>query len=137
MPYERDYITNWSFDILASCSIFLFPRIFSVLDHYRYFSQLIIAFRFVPLNNLSKRKLMHSQCHGGRYDCVVGFDCHQLLRFLRGLHFQLSQGTFVCTGCFICSVPDGDGIYASCMYHRWMFLARLLTFCVPGMGDLG
>ena len=63
MPNDKVYITEWSYDILASCSIFLFPRIFSVLycrpcrptgtllteyrDHYRYFSQLIIAFRSV------------------------------------------------------------------------------------------
>jgi len=31
MPNDSVYITDWSYDILASCSIFLFPRIFSVL----------------------------------------------------------------------------------------------------------
>ncbi|KAI5848306.1 putative integral membrane channel protein [Tricharina praecox] len=64
MPDERDYITDWSFDILASCSIFLFPRIFSILDHYRYFSQLIIAFRIMAADMIALLVLIVISCSG-------------------------------------------------------------------------
>ncbi|KAI5805018.1 cation channel family transporter [Geopyxis carbonaria] len=64
MPEERGYMTDWAFDILASCSIFLFPRIFSVLDHYRYFSQLIIAFRIMAVDMLALLILILVACSG-------------------------------------------------------------------------
>ena len=40
-------IAGVAYDVLASTAILLFPRLFSVLDHYRYFSQLLIAFRMM------------------------------------------------------------------------------------------
>ncbi|OQO00233.1 hypothetical protein B0A48_14020 [Cryoendolithus antarcticus] len=43
----RRQIANMAYDALASTAILLFPRLFSVLDHYRYFSQLLIAFRMM------------------------------------------------------------------------------------------
>jgi hypothetical protein len=64
MPDERDYITDWSFDILATCSVFLFPRIFSILDHYRYFSQLIIAFRIMAADMIALLVLIVVSCSG-------------------------------------------------------------------------
>lgn len=64
MPNERDYITDWSFDILATCSVFLFPRIFSILDHYRYFSQLIIAFRIMAADMIALLVLIVVSCSG-------------------------------------------------------------------------
>ncbi|KAL2754475.1 hypothetical protein ACRALDRAFT_1042118 [Sodiomyces alcalophilus JCM 7366] len=36
-----------AYDVLAANAILLLPRIFSVLDHYQYFSQLLIAFRLM------------------------------------------------------------------------------------------
>ncbi|KAI2635437.1 hypothetical protein GGS21DRAFT_515847 [Xylaria nigripes] len=36
-----------AYEVLAANAILLLPRIFSVLDHYPYFSQLLIAFRFM------------------------------------------------------------------------------------------
>jgi hypothetical protein len=41
----KDEWDSMSYDILAANAVLLFPRLFSVLDHYRYFSQLLIAFR--------------------------------------------------------------------------------------------
>lgn len=60
----NDRITAWSFDILASCSIFLFPRIFSVLDHYQYFSQLIVAFRIMAADMVALLVLIVVSCSG-------------------------------------------------------------------------
>ncbi|KAF8538083.1 hypothetical protein BDD12DRAFT_911050 [Trichophaea hybrida] len=82
MPNDSVYITDWSYDILASCSIFLFPRIFSVLycsrginsgicvtnykyrDHYRYFSQLIIAFRIMAADMVTLLIVIIVSCSG-------------------------------------------------------------------------
>jgi hypothetical protein len=64
MPDTRDYMTDWSFDILATCSVFLFPRIFSILDHYRYFSQLIIAFRIMAADMIALLVLIVVSCSG-------------------------------------------------------------------------
>ena len=48
MPDLRKRQTaNLAYDFLAANSVLLFPRLFSVLDHYRYFSQLLIAFRMM------------------------------------------------------------------------------------------
>ncbi|KAI5820933.1 hypothetical protein BZA77DRAFT_300364 [Pyronema omphalodes] len=64
MPNDSSYITDWSFDVLAACSIFLYPRIFSVLDNYRYFSQLIIAFRIMMGDMLALLVLIVVSCSG-------------------------------------------------------------------------
>ncbi|KAK3318450.1 hypothetical protein B0H66DRAFT_477234 [Apodospora peruviana] len=39
-----------AYDVLAANAILLLPRIFSVLDHYQYFSQLLIAFRLMAID---------------------------------------------------------------------------------------
>ncbi|RMZ89446.1 hypothetical protein DV736_g3313, partial [Chaetothyriales sp. CBS 134916] len=48
MPDARkQLVANMAYDVLAADAILLFPRLFSVLDHYKYFSQLLIAFRMM------------------------------------------------------------------------------------------
>ncbi|KAK3487787.1 uncharacterized protein B0T23DRAFT_214339 [Neurospora hispaniola] len=39
-----------AYDVLAAIAILLLPRIFSILDHYQYFSQLLIAFRLMAVD---------------------------------------------------------------------------------------
>jgi hypothetical protein len=39
-----------AYDVLAVNAILLLPRIFGVLDHYRYFSQLLIALRLLAID---------------------------------------------------------------------------------------
>ena len=51
MPDLRKQETaNLAYDFLAANAVLLFPRLFSVLDHYRYFSQLLIAFRMMAVD---------------------------------------------------------------------------------------
>ena len=51
MPDVRKrHIANMAYDVLASTAVLLLPRLFSVLDHYRYFSQLLIAFRMMAVD---------------------------------------------------------------------------------------
>ncbi|KAG0129559.1 cation channel family transporter [Tuber indicum] len=64
IPGKGNCMTSWSYDILASCAVFLFPRIFSVLDHYRYFSQLIIAFKIMAVDMVSLLVLILISCSG-------------------------------------------------------------------------
>ena len=64
IPQERGFITEWSFDVLACCSIFLFPRILSVLDQYCYFSQLIIAFRRMASDMVALLVVIAISCSG-------------------------------------------------------------------------
>ena len=53
-----------AYDVLAANAILLFPRLFSVLDHYRYFSQLLIAFRMMALDLVAVLILIIISCSG-------------------------------------------------------------------------
>ncbi|KAK3716234.1 hypothetical protein LTR37_006679 [Vermiconidia calcicola] len=57
-------IANYAYDVLASTAILLFPRLFSVLDHYRYFSQLLIAFRMMAQDLIAILVLILISCSG-------------------------------------------------------------------------
>lgn len=57
-------IANMAYDVLASTAILLFPRAFSVLDHYRYFSQLLIAFRMMAQDLVAILILILISCSG-------------------------------------------------------------------------
>ena len=55
---------NCAYDILAANAILLLPRIFSVLDHYQYFSQLLIAFRLMAVDLAAVFVLILVSCSG-------------------------------------------------------------------------
>ncbi|KAI6839358.1 hypothetical protein KC340_g3259 [Hortaea werneckii] len=57
-------IADMAYDVLASTSILLFPRLFGVLDHYRYFSQLLIAFRMMAQDLVAILVLIVIFCSG-------------------------------------------------------------------------
>lgn len=57
-------IADAAYDVLASTAILLFPRLFSVLDHYRYFSQLLIAFRMMAQDLMAILFLILISCSG-------------------------------------------------------------------------
>jgi hypothetical protein len=65
MPLQgRHHIAHLAYDVLASTAVLLFPRLFSVLDHYRYFSQLLIAFRMMALDLVAVLVLIVISCSG-------------------------------------------------------------------------
>lgn len=65
IPDARKHTTaNMSYDVLASSAILLFPRLFSVLDHYKYFSQLLIAFRMMAQDMVAILVLIVICCSG-------------------------------------------------------------------------
>jgi len=55
---------DMAYDVLAANAILLFPRLFSVLDHYRYFSQLLIAFRLMAVDLVAVFILILIACSG-------------------------------------------------------------------------
>ncbi|KAF2083202.1 hypothetical protein K490DRAFT_12394, partial [Saccharata proteae CBS 121410] len=65
MPDVRKrYVANMAYDVLGSTAVLLFPRLFSVLDHYRYFSQLLIAFRMMAMDLVAIMILILISCSG-------------------------------------------------------------------------
>ncbi|KAF7557221.1 hypothetical protein G7046_g6082 [Stylonectria norvegica] len=53
-----------AYDVLAANAILLLPRIFSVLDHYQYFSQLLIALRLMAVDLAAVAVLVLVLCSG-------------------------------------------------------------------------
>lgn len=61
---RKSVVAGWAYDVLASTAVLLFPRLFSVLDHYRYFSQLLIAFRMMAMDLMAILVLIVISCSG-------------------------------------------------------------------------
>ncbi|ORY16701.1 hypothetical protein BCR34DRAFT_597411 [Clohesyomyces aquaticus] len=61
---QRHYVASMAYDVLGSTAVLLFPRLFSVLDHYRYFSQLLIAFRMMAMDLVAILLLIVISCSG-------------------------------------------------------------------------
>lgn len=55
---------DMAYDVLAANAILLLPRVFSVLDHYPYFSQLLIAFRLMAVDLMAVFTLVGIACSG-------------------------------------------------------------------------
>ena len=65
MPNMRKHhVADMAYDVLAANAVLLFPRAFSVLDHYRYFSQLLIAFRMMAVDLVAVFILIVISCSG-------------------------------------------------------------------------
>ena len=61
---HRHTVAHMAYDVLAANAVLLFPRLFSVLDHYRYFSQLLIAFRMMAMDLVAVLILIVISCSG-------------------------------------------------------------------------
>ena len=61
---EQHQVANMAYDLLAANAVLLFPRLFSVLNHYRYFSQLLIAFRMMAMDLVAVFILILISCSG-------------------------------------------------------------------------
>ncbi|OJD36418.1 integral membrane channel protein [Diplodia corticola] len=61
---RKNHVAGLAYDVLASTAVLLFPRLFSVLDHYRYFSQLLIAFRMMAMDLMAILILIVIACSG-------------------------------------------------------------------------
>ena len=61
---SRHQVADMAYDVLGSTAVLLFPRLFSALDHYRYFSQLLIAFRMMAMDLVAVLVLIVISCSG-------------------------------------------------------------------------
>ena len=73
---EKNKIASMAYDVLASTAVLLFPRLFSVLDHYRYFSQLLIAFRMMAMDLVAILVLIIIACSGFFVAFTLSFSVH-------------------------------------------------------------
>ena len=60
----REKAADVAYDVLASSAILSFPRLFSLLDHSRYFSQLFVAFRLMARDLVAVLILVAITCSG-------------------------------------------------------------------------
>lgn len=68
---------SMAYDVLATNAVLLFPRLFSVLDHYRYFSQLLIAFRLMAIDLMAVFILILIACSGFFIAFTLSFSRHE------------------------------------------------------------
>ena len=61
---QKSEVASFAYDVLGSTAILLFPRLFSALDHYQYFSQLLIAFRMMAVDLVAILILICIACSG-------------------------------------------------------------------------
>lgn len=61
---SRHDVVSMAYDVLAATAVLLFPRLFNALDHYRYFSQLLIAFRLMAIDLVAVLVLIMISCSG-------------------------------------------------------------------------
>ena len=76
VPSQNEVVSDLAYDILAANAVLLFPRLFSVLDHYRYFSQLLIAFRIMAADLVAVVVLIIIVCSGFLVAFTVSFGHH-------------------------------------------------------------
>uniref|UniRef100_A0A0D2XW95 Calcium channel YVC1-like C-terminal transmembrane domain-containing protein n=1 Tax=Fusarium oxysporum (strain Fo5176) TaxID=660025 RepID=A0A0D2XW95_FUSOF len=82
---DSHHIYDNAYDILAANAILLLPRIFSILDHYQYFSQLLIAFRLMAVDLVAVFTLILVLCSG--WDAYNWLGRALLVLFLSICHF--------------------------------------------------
>ena len=86
-------IADAAYDVLSSTAILLFPRLFSVLDHYRYFSQLLIAFRLMAQDLMAILFLILISCSGFLVAFTLSFsDKHTHTEGVAYMLFQILMG---------------------------------------------
>ena len=90
---RKHHVADMAYDILAANAVLLFPRLFSVLDHYRYFSQLLIAFRMMAVDLVAVFVLIIISCSGffvaftlsfGNDEFDAGREAYALFQMLMG-----------------------------------------------------
>ncbi|KAL4960838.1 uncharacterized protein BDV14DRAFT_136635 [Aspergillus stella-maris] len=95
MPYtQKQAVAERAYDILAANAVLLFPRLFSILDHYRYFSQLLIAFRIMASDLVAVFVLIVIACSGFFVAFTLSFSSgqDQTPEFIAYALFQMLMG---------------------------------------------
>lgn len=113
-------VADMAYDVLATNAVLLFPRLFSVLDHSRYFSQLLIAFRMMAMDLVAVFILIVISCSGffvaftlsfGSDDYDAGGVAYALFQMLLGFtpagwarwdHYNLLGRAILTLFLFIC-----------------------------------
>lgn len=92
-PPDKDLeVANLAYDVLATSAVLLVPRLFSVLDHYRYFSQLLIATRMMLTDLLAVLVLIIIACSGFFVAFTSSFGSDNSARSIAYALFQMLMG---------------------------------------------
>lgn len=92
IPFTRsEILADRAYDVLAANAVLLFPRLFSTLDHYRYFSQLLIAFRIMAFDLVAVIFLVVIAC-SGFFVTFLSFSKGQTPMSLAFALFQMLMG---------------------------------------------
>lgn len=89
---QKHAVADMAYDLLASNAVLLFPRLFSVLDHYRYFSQLLIAFRMMAMDLVAVFILILISCSGFFVAFTLSFGHNYDARAVAYALFQMLMG---------------------------------------------
>lgn len=93
MPDARKHlVADTAYDLLATNAVLLFPRLFSILDHYRYFSQLLIAFRMMAMDLVAVFILIVISCSGFFVAFTLSFGNDYDARGVAYALFQMLMG---------------------------------------------
>ena len=93
MPDARKHlVADTAYDLLATNAVLLFPRLFSILDHYRYFSQLLIAFRMMAMDLVAVFILIVISCSGFFVAFTLSFGNDYDARAVAYALFQMLMG---------------------------------------------
>jgi hypothetical protein len=84
---RKGQTANLAYDFLLANAVLLFPRLFSVLDHFRYFSPLLIAFRMMAADLVAILILICVSLSGFFVTFTLGFGNDQ---------FHLKNVTYFC-----------------------------------------
>ncbi|KAF2742271.1 hypothetical protein M011DRAFT_412953 [Sporormia fimetaria CBS 119925] len=89
---ERHSTAGMAYDVLGATAVLLFPRLFSALDHVRYFSQLLIAFRMMALDLVAVLVLIIICCSGFLVAFTLAFERQFAANSAAYILFQMVMG---------------------------------------------
>lgn len=89
---SRHHVASMAYDTLGATAVLLFPRLFSALDHYQYFSQLLIAFRMMAMDLVAILVLIVIACSGFFVAFSLAFDIDLSASDAAYAIFQLIMG---------------------------------------------
>ncbi|KAH6614174.1 hypothetical protein C7974DRAFT_72229 [Boeremia exigua] len=89
---SRRHVASMAYDTLGATAVLLFPRLFSALDHYQYFSQLLIAFRMMAMDLIAILVLIVIACSGFFVAFTLAFDTNLGASNAAYAIFQLLMG---------------------------------------------
>jgi hypothetical protein len=126
-PETYEDWNSLAFDVLGTNAVLLFPRLFNMLDNFRYFSQLLIAFRLMAMDLIAVLILIIISCSGFfvAFTLSFGNDDNDAADVAYGL-FQMVLGFTPAAW----SVWDGYNVLGKAILTLFLFITHFLIITV-------